>query len=296
LRAEPGAAAFVNAFDALIARHGRRSQGWDLTNETWRERPEAALALVRAQLGAERTSPAEVAASSAAKREQARDRVLSVLPAGKQAEFRGMVDLLDNYVTVREGRAYWQMVISGSVRGVLLRTGAALVKRGRIDEASDIFFLHREDIEGGAGDLRPTVQERRAEWQRLHTVKAQSVIGTPGDNAAAAEARRADMRGMAASRGKVTGTARILQSPEEGSRLAPGEILVCVMTTPAWTPLFAIAGGIITESGGALSHPAITAREYGIPAVVALEGATTRIKDGQTVTIDGGTGRVSFLA
>jgi pyruvate,water dikinase len=85
---------------------------------------------------------------------------------------------------------------------------------------------------------------------------------------------------------------RVLRNPEEGSKLQRGDILVTSMTTPAWTPLFAIAGGIITETGGALSHPAITAREYGIPAVVALDGATTRFKDGQIVTMDGGAGTV----
>ena len=76
--------------------------------------------------------------------------------------------------------------------------------------------------------------------------------------------------------------------------MRPGDVLVCVMTTPSWTPLFAIAAGIITETGGALSHPAITAREYGIPAVVAVKDATARIRDGQVVTIDGGKGVVSL--
>ena len=123
-----------------------------------------------------------------------------------------------------------------------------------------------------------------------------SVIGTPGEVTAEVEMKRAALRGSAASRGQVTGTARILRSPDEGSKLQPGDILVCVMTTPAWTPLFAIAGGIVTETGGALSHPAITAREYGIPAVVALEGATTRIQDGQTITLDGSAGTVAIVA
>jgi pyruvate,water dikinase len=91
----------------------------------------------------------------------------------------------------------------------------------------------------------------------------------------------------------VTGPARIIANPEDGARMQPGDIMVCVMTTPAWTPLFALASGIVTETGGALSHPAITAREYGIPAVVALEGATTRFKDGQLITVDGAAGTVT---
>ena len=89
---------------------------------------------------------------------------------------------------------------------------------------------------------------------------------------------------------------RVLHSPDEGDKLQRGDILVCVLTTPAWTPLFAIAGGVVTETGGALSHPAITAREYGIPAVVALESATTRLKDGDLITVDGGAGTVSLAS
>lgn len=101
-----------------------------------------------------------------------------------------------------------------------------------------------------------------------------------------------ELRGAPASRGQVTGPARILHSPEEGDLLRPGEILVCAMATPAWSPLFSVAAGIITETGGALSSFAITAREYGIPTVVAVKNATTRIRDGQIVTVDGTLGAV----
>jgi pyruvate,water dikinase len=86
---------------------------------------------------------------------------------------------------------------------------------------------------------------------------------------------------------------RLIERPDDGARLGQGDILVCRMTTPAWTPLFAVAGGIVTETGGALSHPAITAREYGIPAVVALPNAMTLLTDGQTITVDGTTGTVT---
>ena len=112
--------------------------------------------------------------------------------------------------------------------------------------------------------------------------------------AAAAATTTGELRGAPASRGQVTGTARILDNPEDGDHLRPGDILVCLMTTPAWTPLFSIVSGIITETGGPLSHPAITAREYGIPAVVAVKSATTLIRDGQTITIDGAKGIITL--
>jgi len=302
LRSEPGAASFVAAFDAFVERHGSRSQGWEILLPTWRERPETPLALVLAQLGSEGVSPAELAARSAARRQAATDEALAQLPVDKHADFTRIVAELDGYVSVREGRAYWQMVSAGEMRGVLLRRGALLVQGGRIDQADDILFLVPEDFEGNATlNLRALVAERRRAWERWCQVVPPMVIGTPGAVAAAAAATAAaaaqdELRGAPASRGEVTGPARILHGPEEGVLLRPGDVLVCVMTTPAWTPLFSIAAGIITETGGALSHPAITAREYGIPAVVAVPDATTRIRDGQIVTIHGGKGIVSLHA
>lgn len=293
LRREPAARTFVEAFDALIARHARRSQGWTLMEETWGERPEAALALVRAEVGAEHVSPDELRERTARRRQEATERALAALPADKHDEFRGIVRALDGYVNIREGRAYWQMTICGSLRGLLLRLGAELVRAGRIDRAEDVMFMTPEQFEADAtSDLRQQVAEGRAAWEHWRAIEPQHIIGTPGEVSTAAEAMRAELRGMPASRGVATGTARILHGPEEGSRLGHGDILVCVMTTPAWTPLFAIAGGIVTETGGALSHPAITAREYGIPAVVALQDATKNIRDGQTITIDGAKGTI----
>jgi pyruvate,water dikinase len=299
LRSAPDAAAFVAAFDGLIARHSRRSQGWTLLNETWGERPDAVLGLVRAQLQGERVSPDEVAARTAKRRREATELTLAALPPDKHEQFRAAVAELDGYVHIREGRAYWQLVISGSMRGLLLRIGDALVQAGRLDAAADIFYVTPEDIAGG-GDLRAVAAAGRAEWNRWCGVTPPQTIGTPGE-AAAKAAQQAEtppdaevLRGLPASRGQATARARVIERPEDGTRLQPGEILVCAMTTPAWTPLFAVAAGIVTETGGALSHPAITAREYGIPAVMAVRQATTRIRDGQTISIDGAAGTVSL--
>ena len=103
------------------------------------------------------------------------------------------------------------------------------------------------------------------------------------------------LRGLAASSGVVTATARIVLSLTEAHRLQQGEILVARGTSPAWTPLFGTAAAVVTEGGGLLSHCAIVAREYGIPAVVGAGGATRRIADGSQITVDGNKGRVLFL-
>jgi len=102
------------------------------------------------------------------------------------------------------------------------------------------------------------------------------------------------LRGTAASRGTVSGRACVVRSLEEADRLQPGDILVCEMTMPAWTPLFAVAAGVVTDTGGALSHSAIVAREYRVPCVVGTTTGTRRIRDGQRITVDGTAGTVTI--
>ncbi|MFC7588449.1 PEP-utilizing enzyme [Nonomuraea antimicrobica] len=91
----------------------------------------------------------------------------------------------------------------------------------------------------------------------------------------------------------MTGPARIVRGPGDFARVHPGDILVCPFTDPAWTPLLRIAAGVITETGGVLSHAAIVAREHGIPAVLGIPNATSRLHDDSTITIDGTTGTVT---
>jgi phosphoenolpyruvate synthase/pyruvate phosphate dikinase len=100
------------------------------------------------------------------------------------------------------------------------------------------------------------------------------------------------IKGVAASPGSATGSACVLHTPEDFNRMRPGDILVAPITTPAWTPLFAMAAAIVTDVGGPLSHGSIVAREYGIPAVLGTGSATRRIRDGQIITVDGSQGTV----
>jgi pyruvate,water dikinase len=102
------------------------------------------------------------------------------------------------------------------------------------------------------------------------------------------------LKGLGASRGTARGVARVITGLHEADRLAPGDILVCRTTAPPWTPLFTIAGAVVTDSGGLLSHSAICAREYGIPCVVATQDATARIPDGAMLSVDGTKGTVTI--
>lgn len=102
------------------------------------------------------------------------------------------------------------------------------------------------------------------------------------------------IQGLAASAGRFMGTARLILSLDDAGRLSPGDVLVTYATAPPWTPLFAIAGAVVTDAGGPLAHCALVAREYGIPAVVGTGTATAVIKDGMVVTVDGTTGLVTI--
>ena len=100
------------------------------------------------------------------------------------------------------------------------------------------------------------------------------------------------LKGVAASAGRITAPARVLHGPEDFGQMRPGDVLVAGTTTPAWTPLFAMASAVVTDIGGPLSHGSIVAREYGIPAVMGTGIATRRIKSGQVITVDGSAGVV----
>jgi pyruvate,water dikinase len=122
-------------------------------------------------------------------------------------------------------------------------------------------------------------------------------MGIPLDFFIPGQGRQAGntLEGVGASPGKVTGTATVLHGPEDFDRMERDAILVAKVTTPAWTPLFAMASGIVTDIGGPLSHGSIVAREYGIPAVLGTVSATKVIQSGQRISVDGDTGQVVVL-
>ncbi len=176
--------------------------------------------------------------------------------------------------------------------------GDALVTVGSIADRDDVFFVDFAEARRGlaGADLKTLVTERRAaytlELRRRHIPRLLLSDGTePEAIGVAAVQHDGALAGSPASAGTVTGRARVVLDPV-GAQLEPGEILVAPSTDPGWTPLFLTAGGLVMEMGGANSHGAVVAREYGIPAVVGVPEATTRIVSGQTVTVDGAAGLV----
>lgn len=203
---------------------------------------------------------------------------------------------------LREAPKFYFVAALASMRALVWPVGNELAARGRIAAADDIFFLTLPEARAGlaGADLRAMVAERRAEYQRelqrRHPPRLLLSDGTePQPPVLAADgafgAGGQGLAGTPASSGVITGTARVIMDPH-GARLEPGEILVAPSTDPGWTPLFLTAGGLVMEMGGPMSHGAVVAREYGIPAVVGVPGATERITTGQRITVDGARGTV----
>jgi pyruvate,water dikinase len=251
------------------------------------------LGLIAAHLRA--SGNAGVAANSEAIRDAAHRRILAGLEEGERQQFLAFVGMLNGLVQVREDRAYWQMRLVGAARRLLLRKGEALVRDGVIESAADILFLKPMEFEAAnPGDLRSLVTRRKEEWEGFKTLTPPAFIGAPPAEAQPESLSARELRGLPGSRGTATGTARIITSPDDFDRFEEGDILVCRLTTPSWTPLIGLAAALVTETGSPMSHPAITAREYGIPCVLSVVDATKFITDGQLVTVDGEKGIVSL--
>jgi pyruvate,water dikinase len=194
-------------------------------------------------------------------------------------------------------------LVLAQARAQLWPVGAALVEAGRLNEAEEIFFLTFPEVYAAlaGADLRAQVSARRATFKReLGRRQVPLVLLSDGTSPTAYPEQTPStvpservLQGTPASPGRVTALARVILDPHH-ARLAPGEILVAPSTDPGWTPLFLQAAGLVMEVGGAMAHGAIIAREYGLPAVVGVAGATAHIRTGSRLTLDGGTGIVTI--
>ncbi len=299
----PGAAPFFDEWENYTTTYRYRARSWGLDHPTVGEAPEIAWNMVRAAMAAPR-DPDELRKAALQTRDAAISDIRESLAGEPEAlaEVMAIVEELADYVAVREGRAQWQLMSGGTLRTRMLEKGDLLVERGIITRRDDILFLLPDEIDPlfdnpAFADCRPLVAERRAEHESWATATPPKFVT---GNAALLPPRpqgvvEGIVQGLSGSRGAVTAKARVVMNLDEADSLEPGEVLVCVMTSPPWTPLFGVASAIVTDSGFAFSHPAIAAREYGIPCVVGASGATKKIRSGDTITVDGDAGTVTIL-
>jgi pyruvate,water dikinase len=191
--------------------------------------------------------------------------------------------------------------VGGEERRVVRELIRRLVEKGALERAGDELFLSDDELDelalGRGGPGPQTIERRRAAWEAARSAPALPEVfsGFPAlEPEPATDADSGVLRGWAASPGRVTGRARVVRDVAEASDVTRGEILVGRSTDTPWTPLFLTAAAIVMEEGGPLSHAAIVAREFGRPAVLNAKGATTSIRTGMTITVDGTRGTVEI--
>jgi pyruvate,water dikinase len=238
--------------------------------------------------------------------EAAAEAVLASSPR-RLRTFRRLLAEAQHIVPVREEQVRELTTSWPIMRRAVLRIGEGLTAGGVLARADDVFYLTRtevlEALAGDASSRRAEVAQRRADREKNSSLVPPLFAGrlplalrlmfsSTARAFGATASQHALVTGSPASPGRVTGRVRIVRSSDEFDLLQKGEILVAPLTAPAWTPLFARSAAVVTDVGSALAHASIIAREFGIPAVVGCVDATTRLRDGMVVTVDGTRGTI----
>ncbi|MGH8907116.1 MAG: PEP-utilizing enzyme [Egibacteraceae bacterium] len=311
---------FIEQLRAYLARYGERSEG-SMSCVSWIEDPTPVIGSLQSYvIQPDDADPALAAQTAARDREEAiaaaRAR-LAGYPKPVVEEFETWLRAAQTGTVLSEDHAFHidiNVVYQG--RRVVVEIGRRLAGAGVITSPDDIFLLGLAELREAMAsfpklDCRAIVDQRKAELERFRDVRPPKELGTPPPPSAAGRSKSGSsfaekfqgvlpaepaapgtLSGTAGSPGSARGTARVIRSLAEAGRLRPGDVLVTETTTPPWTPLFATAAAVVTDTGGVLSHCAVVAREYGIPAVVGTGNATSTLLDGQLVEVDGDAGTV----
>ena len=317
---------FEEAVDEFLAVEGDRGATFDISDPMWREMPELVVGLVKAMLDSDYDPVAEDAEFQSWRQERIAE-LRGRLDGDQRAEFDRWLALGERAYPMHETHNKEVFEIpSALVRYAALEAGRRLHDAGRLADRDAVFHLHAHELIGALRgqdvDVGALTAERRRDYERALTLDPPTLInGAPPeppyhalpDAAAAAmkalldqaeewlgapTERRSDdeLVGSPGSPGSAEGPVRVVRSMDEFDRVRPGDVLVCTLTTPAWTVLFPQVAALVTDSGGPLSHAAIVAREYALPSVVGTHDGTRRLQDGQRVAVDGTTGVVRILA
>jgi len=292
---------FLERFTVFLKEHGHRLVGRDICHTTWYESPEIVVDLIKKSFGSHEVyhlNKAHAARRRAATR--ALRRKIKQGTLGRPKHFLFSLSLFYNqrYYVIRENMRYYSDMFLDQFRKVYIEIGSRLARSKKLSDPDDIFYLSKEEVTelvSDGFDAKALSKERRTEYERFRRIKSPEVVRTGEEHQGLpvpATSAVMELKGQGTSRGVVTGRARVIALPEDFHSLERGEILVTLYTDPSWTPLLAMAGGLILEVGGMLSHGSIVAREYGIPATVGIKDATEIIRTGDRVKIDGKTGTV----
>ena len=297
-----------DAISAYLDKYGMRCAGEiDITKPRWREKPTTLLPLILSNVknfeqGAGKRRFAQ-GRQEALKKEQELLERLRQLPEGEQKaeETKRMIDLVRNFAGFREYPKYSMICYYFIYKLALLKEAEQLVEAGVMRDKEDSYYLTyqelREVVRTHELDYQ-VIDQRKDEYALYEKLTPPRVITSEGEIFSAGY-RREDLpagalAGLPVSSGVIEGRARVILKMED-AELEDGDILVTSFTDPSWTPLFVSISGLVTEVGGLMTHGAVIAREYGIPAVVGVDHATRRIRDGQRIRVNGTDGYVEIL-
>jgi pyruvate,water dikinase len=296
------------AIQGWLDRYGMRGVGEiDITRPRWSERPTMLVPLI---LGNVRNfEPGAAERRFEEGRQEAREKErellerLRALPDGnrKAEETKRMIDRVRTFIGYREYPKYGMVSRYFVYKQALLEEAERLVQARVLREKEDIFYLRFQELQDVVRTNRVDdrlIRQRRDAFRSYRALTPPRVLTSDGE-AVAGSYRRGDLPagalvGLPVSAGTIEGRARVILDVA-GADLEPGDILVTAYTDPSWTPLFVAIGGLVTEVGGLMTHGAVIAREYGLPAVVGVEHATRLIRDGQRIRVHGTDGYVEFL-
>jgi pyruvate,water dikinase len=305
--------AFTRRFNEHLGHFGHAVYDLDFAKSAPADAPQSQLETLKYFVGGQGRNPYERQAAGAEAREEAAQAQFARLGGLRLRLFRRVLGFAQRWAPRREDALADVGLGWPVLRRMLREIGHRMAAAGAIDEPGDVFWLTREELEAAAssldagqpaGDPRPAIAARRQACQSERAATPPVALPIKGGSrffgmdfsrwmpARSSQTSGNTIKGFGASPGCVTAPACVIHGPEEFDRMQPHDILVAKITTPAWTPLFAMASGIVTDVGGALSHSSIVAREYGVPAVLGTGVATQRIRSGQSITVDGSAGVV----
>jgi pyruvate,water dikinase len=300
LRMEPASRVFLERFAAFLDAYGHRETGSPLlvSEPTWKDSPRTVLSILK---GMARAEP--VPRSDPPSWTTARDEVLAHPALRFKPARTWMLDLITQARRVsalREDTHFALTLPMPVLRRTLLELGRRLADVGILETADDVFHLRFEELEGIDGIWPPPADlaESLRQAARRRAARRRELAGTPLMDLQLSSLFRPQagqavlVAGMPGSPGVAEGPVRVVRDSAAFGSLLPGEVLVAPYTNPSWTPLFTRAAAVVVDTGAAMSHAAIVAREYGVPAVMGTGDGTRRLSDGQRVRVDGSRGQV----
>jgi pyruvate,water dikinase len=297
---------FIQAMDRFLDEFGHREVHMDILYPTWGEDPEPVFSFIRSYLDADESqSPYRQQERLTQERQRLTQMVIKDVERGILGRliyapiFKWFLSQSQTHTRERDTMHFELTRLFPPLRRLILELGRRWAGRGFLEKPEDIYFMQVEELMAMAKSpqvVTDKVRLRREAFAYAQSYPCPNIIRSGeeifGGEAGSTDIGAAGLHGIAGSPGLATGVSRVILGPGDFHKLKKGEILVAPITNPVWTPLFAIASAVITEVGGILSHGAIVAREYGIPAVMSVAGATRMLQDGQRVTVDGNKGLV----